>query len=202
MNAPTRPLPLLTAQNELYWTSGADGRLRFQRCVACRGLVHPPKPACPYCRGGATEIAEVSGEGTLSASFVPEIALDPYAYLALLRLAIQVKDEQHISSIELLQRFQIERWLAEAADKPLAIGTNIRLIEQLAVLTGRPIDLVDLQLADGLILNQVLVEGRLLFCRDRALYARLMQRMIFDQEDAMRYHRRILAVRRNAWISA
>ena len=67
MNAPTRPLPLLTAQNELYWTSGADGRLRFQRCVARRGLVHPPKPACPYCRGGATEIAEVSGEGTLSA---------------------------------------------------------------------------------------------------------------------------------------
>lgn len=92
--------------------------------------------------------------------------------------------------------------VAVAADKPLAIGTKIRLIEQLAVLTGRPIDLVDLQLADGLILNQVLVEGRLLFCRDRALYARLMQRMIFDQEDAMRYHRRILAVRRNAWISA
>ena len=92
--------------------------------------------------------------------------------------------------------------VAVAADRPLDIGTKMRLIEQLAVLTGRPIDLVDLQVADGLILNQVLVQGRLLFCRDHALYARLMQRMIFDQEDAMRYHRRILAVRRNAWISA
>jgi predicted nucleotidyltransferase len=92
--------------------------------------------------------------------------------------------------------------VAVAADRPLDIGTKMRLIEQLAVLTGRPIDLVDLQAADGLILKQVLVEGRLLFCRDRALYARLMQRMIFDQEDAMRYHQRILAVRRNAWISA
>ncbi len=92
--------------------------------------------------------------------------------------------------------------VAVAADRPLDLGTKMRLIEQLAVLTGRPIDLVDLQVADGLILSQVLVEGRLLFCRDYALYARLMQRMIFDQEDAMRYHRRILAVRRNAWISA
>src|SRR4030067_1492674 len=58
--------------------------------------------------------------------------------------------------------------VAVAADRPLDIGTKMRLIEQLAVLTGRPIDLVDLQAADGLILKQVLVEGRLLFCRDRA----------------------------------
>ena len=92
--------------------------------------------------------------------------------------------------------------VAVAADRPLDIGTKMRLIEQLAVLTGRPIDLVELQVAEGLILNQILVEGRLLFCRDNALYARLMLRMIFDQEDTMRYHRRILAVRRNAWISA
>ena len=92
--------------------------------------------------------------------------------------------------------------VAVAADRPLDIGIKMRLIEQLAVLTGRPIDLVDLLVADGLILNQVLVEGRLLFCRDHALYARLMRRMIFNQEDAMRYHRRILAVRRNKWISA
>lgn len=92
--------------------------------------------------------------------------------------------------------------VAVAADRPLDIGTKMRLIEQLAVLTGRPIDLVDLQVAEGLILHQILVEGKLLLCRDHSLYARLMQRMIFDQEDTMRYHRRILAVRRNTWISA
>ncbi len=92
--------------------------------------------------------------------------------------------------------------VAVAADRPLNAEMKVRLIEQLAVLTGRPIDLVDLQTADGLILNQVLVEGRLVHCNDRALYARLIQRMIFNQEDVMRYHRRILAVRRNSWISA
>ena len=92
--------------------------------------------------------------------------------------------------------------VAVAADRPLDIGTKMRLNEQWAVVAGRPIDLVELQVAEGLILNQILVEGRLLFCRDNALYARLMLRMIFDQEDTMRYHRRILAVRRNAWISA
>src|SRR4030067_2208771 len=69
--------------------------------------------------------------------------------------------------------------VAVAADRPLDIGIKMRLIEQLAVLTGRPIDLGDLLVADGLILQQVLVEGRLLFCRDHALYARLMGGIIF-----------------------
>jgi hypothetical protein len=27
-----RPLPLVTIENEFFWTSGSDGRLRFQEC--------------------------------------------------------------------------------------------------------------------------------------------------------------------------
>jgi len=64
-DAMARPLPLVTDQNEFFWRSGADGRLRFLRCTACEGLVHPPMPACPHCRGGELEVTEVSGRATV-----------------------------------------------------------------------------------------------------------------------------------------
>jgi uncharacterized OB-fold protein len=41
-----RPLPAVDDLNAFYWTSGRDGRLRFQRCLSCSALVHPPQPAC------------------------------------------------------------------------------------------------------------------------------------------------------------
>ena len=61
-----RPLPLLTPTNEFYWTSGADGRLRFQKCGDCAGLIHPPKPSCPYCHSDELGVTEVSGKGRLA----------------------------------------------------------------------------------------------------------------------------------------
>ena len=65
MSAPGRPLPLVTPWNEFYWTSGADGRLRLQSCESCAGLIHPPKPVCPFCGGAETSIKLVSGRGVL-----------------------------------------------------------------------------------------------------------------------------------------
>ncbi len=60
-----RPLPALDDQNEFFWTSGSDGRLRFQRCGACGELRHPPQPLCPLCRSSEWAPAEVSGRGTV-----------------------------------------------------------------------------------------------------------------------------------------
>jgi len=54
-------LPELTPANEWFWTSGADGRLRIQRCDDCRKLVHPPVPICPDCRSRSWSPSEVSG---------------------------------------------------------------------------------------------------------------------------------------------
>ena len=45
-----RPLPLITIDNEFFWTSGADGKLRLQECGDCTALIHPPAPVCRYCR--------------------------------------------------------------------------------------------------------------------------------------------------------
>ncbi|MCT9083293.1 thiolase C-terminal domain-containing protein [Streptomyces fulvoviolaceus] len=63
--SPGRPLPLLTDQNEFFWTSGADGRLRIQECTSCAALIHPPQPVCRYCRGHDLGVREVSGHATL-----------------------------------------------------------------------------------------------------------------------------------------
>lgn len=46
---PLRLLPRVDGDNHFFWTSGADGRLRFLRCRACESFVHPPAPRCPAC---------------------------------------------------------------------------------------------------------------------------------------------------------
>lgn len=90
--------------------------------------------------------------------------------------------------------------LGVAADRPLDIELKTVLIAELAQLLGRPVDLVDLQTASGVILQQVLVKGTLIYCTDRILYATLIRNMLFNQSDMMPYHDRILAERRKAWI--
>ena len=62
---PGRPLPAVTAESEFFWTSGADGLLRFQECESCDALIHPPQPVCRYCRGHRLRIRAVSGRATL-----------------------------------------------------------------------------------------------------------------------------------------
>jgi uncharacterized OB-fold protein len=46
--ATARPLPVVDERNAPFWTGGADGRLRMQRCGACRRVVHPPALLCPH----------------------------------------------------------------------------------------------------------------------------------------------------------
>ena len=64
--APGRPLPLVTQDNEFFWTSGADGTLRLQECKACAALIHPPAPVCRYCRSRDVGVRAVSGRATLA----------------------------------------------------------------------------------------------------------------------------------------
>ncbi|WP_137149742.1 OB-fold domain-containing protein [Mycolicibacterium sp. CR10] len=61
------PLPLLTFDNEFFWTSGADGALRIQECGDCKSLIHPPQPVCRYCHSHNLGAREVSGRAVLSA---------------------------------------------------------------------------------------------------------------------------------------
>jgi acetyl-CoA acetyltransferase/uncharacterized OB-fold protein len=56
---------LVTAENEFFWTSGADGKLRIQACENCTALIHPPAPVCRYCRERKMVVRTVSGQATL-----------------------------------------------------------------------------------------------------------------------------------------
>jgi acetyl-CoA acetyltransferase/uncharacterized OB-fold protein len=61
-----RPLPLVTPENEFFWRSGADGRLRLAACESCAAQVHPPAPVCRHCRGRQIGVRAVSGFATLA----------------------------------------------------------------------------------------------------------------------------------------
>ncbi len=62
---PFRILPRLDDRNRGFWTSGADGELRFLRCEDCGYYNHPPTPLCPRCHSKRQSYATVSGRATL-----------------------------------------------------------------------------------------------------------------------------------------
>ncbi|HTT87187.1 MAG TPA: OB-fold domain-containing protein [Acidimicrobiales bacterium] len=65
-NGPSfRLLPRLDEDNRFFWTSGADGKLRFLRCSGCRKFVHPPVPRCPYCLDQSMAPETTSGRGVV-----------------------------------------------------------------------------------------------------------------------------------------
>lgn len=63
----TASLPLLDEFNRFFWTRGADGRLRVQRCGDCQAWLHPPGPVCPHCQSRRLAPQEVSGLATVEA---------------------------------------------------------------------------------------------------------------------------------------
>lgn len=98
-----------------------------------------------------------------------------------------------------------ERWESDVdvgvmADAPLSAERKKALIEALALRFGRPVDLVDLQTARGVLLHQILSTGTLVYAPDRTYYAELMKRHVFDQADFMPYYNRLLAARRRRWL--
>jgi uncharacterized OB-fold protein len=60
---PFRVQPALDDENRFFWTSGADGQLRFLRCQTCGYYLHPPLPRCPQCGGRELAPEVVSGGG-------------------------------------------------------------------------------------------------------------------------------------------
>ena len=86
-----RPLPELTPATEWFWTSGADGHLRIQRCTACASLVHPPVPICPNCRSTEWQPAVVSGQASVVGYTVNQHrwhpAFDPPYVIAVVAIA-------------------------------------------------------------------------------------------------------------------
>lgn len=72
---------------------------------------------------------------------------------------------------------------------------RLALIDRLTSTLGRPVDLVDLSTVNGIILQQILCNGKVLLKNSVPSFVRLLQRMVYNQEDMMPYHRRELRER-------
>lgn len=89
--------------------------------------------------------------------------------------------------------------LAIAKDHVLSTNEKLRMVEDLACVTGRVVDLVDLKVVGEPLLGQIVQHGKQLV-GDEAMYAELLRRHVFEQADFMPYRQRILDARRSAWI--
>ncbi len=76
---------------------------------------------------------------------------------------------------------------------------RLTLIAELATLTGRPVDLVDLYSVGEPLLGQILRHGRRLL-GSHADFGRLISRHFTDSADFLPLRRRIQDERRRAWI--
>ena len=89
--------------------------------------------------------------------------------------------------------------LAVDLGTPMNAEQKMQLISDLATVTGRPIDLIDLQTVGEPLLGQILKQGIRLHGSDTD-YGKLLARHLLDEADFMPYYRRILRERRKKWI--
>lgn len=97
------------------------------------------------------------------------------------------------------QRTDSDLDIAVSAKQTLTAHEKIALVSALAERTGRPIDLIDLNVVSEPLLGQIVRHGRRVLGSD-TLYGDLISRHLFEQADFMPYRTRLLAERRMAWI--
>lgn len=90
--------------------------------------------------------------------------------------------------------------LAVLGAHPLSAEASMDLIGDLASLTGRPVDLVDLRTTHGTLLREILRTGIRIVETDDALFPSLLSRYLIDEADFGPIRDRILAERRHTWI--
>lgn len=83
---------------------------------------------------------------------------------------------------------------------PMTFAQREQLTQQLAMLTGRPVDLIDLSTVGEPLLNEVVTTGIRLGGTDEQ-FAQLMLRNVVAQADFVPLQQRLLKERRDAWIN-
>jgi len=91
--------------------------------------------------------------------------------------------------------------VAVLATHALSAESRARLIAELAQMTGRPIDLIDLRQAGVPVARSALVSGRVEFATDDYVYPAQVSRMLIDAADFLPYRERIFKERRESWLS-
>ena len=89
--------------------------------------------------------------------------------------------------------------VAVDAGRPITVDEKMKLIEDLAIEIGRPVDLIDLHTVGEPLLGRIVTRGRRLL-GDDTRYAEWIRKHLFEQADFMPLRSRILAERRQRWI--
>jgi len=91
--------------------------------------------------------------------------------------------------------------LAIKLSRPITAQEKKELIEQVALLTGRAVDLVDLNIVGEPLLGQILKYGKRLSGSDAA-YADIGLKHVYAQADFVPYIQRTLKERRQQWLGS
>lgn len=97
-------------------------------------------------------------------------------------------------------RFDSDVDVAVLTERPLTSERRSSLMELVASVSGRAVDLVDLREAGVRRLRSVLRDGRDLVHKDEAAFGRVVARMVADAEDLLPLQQRLLRERRARWI--
>lgn len=87
-----------------------------------------------------------------------------------------------------------------AAKGELEAERKLKLIRDIATVTGRAVDLIDLRVTGVPLMRTILVEGTVLIERDSNLRPYLTSRMLADVEDFLPLRERLLSERRQRWL--
>lgn len=93
---PARKLPKLEPETEFFWTSGADGKLRIQRCASCGLWQHPPLPRCASCGSEQVSPQVTSGRGRVTSYTINHEAWLPGLQVPFVFAVVEVAEQAEI----------------------------------------------------------------------------------------------------------
>ena len=90
--------------------------------------------------------------------------------------------------------------IAIAIGKPLTLEERIDIASSLSRSIKKKVDLIDLLSTEGLLLKEVLTNGKVLVKNNVKLFEKLLKKMLYYKADFLPYQKRILEERRKRWI--
>lgn len=85
--------------------------------------------------------------------------------------------------------------VALLGQEPLTAAKRLLIYEQLELILKRKVVLIDLYNLQGEILHQILTRGKIVIKKDHDAYFKLLQRMVYNEEDFMPQVRQALLTR-------
>jgi uncharacterized OB-fold protein len=100
--SPSHPVPVVTDENEVFWTSGGTGHLSVAWCEDCQFFTHPPTGVCRKCRA-LTGYRAVSGAGTVWSYTVNLVAWQPDLEVPFVLVVVALDEQSDLRLVSVLR---------------------------------------------------------------------------------------------------